>query len=118
MKSRFPQGYNSGTGNMNNALKQAQKMQEDMQKAQEELEAKEFSAASGGGMVEAVVSGKKELLSLKLKPEVVDPDDIEMLEDLIIGAINECIRAVEEASEADARNITGGLNFPGLAGLV
>ncbi|MCL2013687.1 MAG: YbaB/EbfC family nucleoid-associated protein [Oscillospiraceae bacterium] len=111
MKSRMPPGYNSG---MNNPMKQMQKMQEEIQKSKEELEQKEFIVTSGGGMVEVVISGKKEITGIKMKPEVVDPDDVEMLGDLIISAVNEAIRKVEEASESDMERITGGLSIPGM----
>lgn len=114
MKARLPQGMGKGPGNMQSMIKQAQKMQEDMQKAQEELEAKSFTATSGGGAVEAVVSGKKEITSLTIKPEVVDPEDVEMLQDLIISAVNEAMRQIDEVSESEMNNITGGLNIPGL----
>ena len=86
-------------GNMNNLMKQAQKMQKQMEESQKELEAKEFTAAAGGGAVEVTVSGKKEVTKVKLTEEVVDPDDIEMLEDLIMAATNEAFRKVEEATE-------------------
>lgn len=89
-------------------------MQEDMQKAQEELEAKEFTATSGGGAVEAKVSGKKEIVSLTISPDAVDPDDVEMLQDLIISAVNEAMRQVENASESQMNSITNGMNIPGL----
>lgn len=101
-------------GNMNNLMKQAQKMQKQMEEQQKELEEKEFTAAAGGGAVEVVISGKKEIKSVKLSPEVVDPDDIEMLEDLIMAATNEAIRQVEEYSQESMAKITGGLGggFP------
>ena len=114
MKSRMPKGYNSG---MSNPMKQMQKMQEDMEKAKEELEQKEFTTSAGGGMVDVIINGKKEIVSLKMKPEVVDPDDMEMLEDLIISAVNEGLRQVEEESNKDMERITGGLNIPGMPGL-
>jgi hypothetical protein len=88
-----------GGGNMNNLLKQAQKMQEQVQRAQQELEESVFSASSGGGMVEMEISGKKQLLSLKIDPEIVDKDDVEMLEDMLIAAFNAAIEEVEKASE-------------------
>lgn len=94
MKARLPKGMGGGPSNMQGMIKQAQKMQEDMQKAQEELEAKEYKTSAGGGAVEAVISGKKEILSLTIRPDVVDPEDIEMLQDLIISAVNEdCARS-------------------------
>ncbi len=114
MKARLPQGYGKGSNNFNDMLKKAQKMQEDMKLAQEELEQKEFTAASGGGVVTATVSGKKEIISLTIKPEAVDPDDVEMLQDLVISAVNEALRQVEDTSNSEMEKITGGLNLPGL----
>ena len=107
----FPGGM---PGNMNNLMKQAQKMQRQMEESQKELEEKEFSAAAGGGAVEITINGKKEVSKVTLKEEVVDPDDIEMLEDLIMAATNEAIRQVEEASASIMSNLTGGLGggFP------
>ena len=101
-------------GNMNNLMKQAQKMQKQMEEQQKELEEKEFTAAAGGGAVEVTISGKKEVTKVKLQPEVVDPDDIEMLEDLIMAATNEALRKCEEESQAQMSKITGGLS--GLTG--
>ena len=88
-----------GGGNMQQLMRQAQKMQENMTKAQEELDAKEYEATSGGGMVTCKVSGKRELLSLSIKPEAVDPDDVEMLEDMVMAAVNEALRMGEENRE-------------------
>lgn len=103
-------GYGGGMpGNMNNLMKQAQRMQRQMEETQKQLEEKEYTAAAGGGAVEVKLSGKKELLSVKLDPEVVDPDDIEMLEDLIIAAVNEAYRAAEEDSKAAMSKFTGGM---------
>lgn len=106
--------FNMMPQNMNNMLKQAQKMQQDMLKAQQEIEEKEIEASSGGGAVTVKVSGKKELLSIKLSPEVVDPDDIEMLEDLITVAVNEGMRKADEESAKEMSKFTGGMNIPGL----
>ncbi len=101
-------------GNMNNLMKQAQKMQKQMEETTKELEEKEITATAGGGAVEVVVTGKKEIKSVKLDPEVVDPDDIEMLEDLIVAATNEALRKMEEYSQAQMAKVTGGLGggFP------
>lgn len=96
-------------GNMNNLMKQAQRMQRQMEESQKELEEKEITAAAGGGAVEVTINGKKEILKVKLSPEVVDPDDIEMLEDLIVAATNEAIRQIEELSQESMSKITGGL---------
>lgn len=101
-------------GNMNNLMKQAQRMQRQMEESQKELEVKEFTAAAGGGAVEVTVSGKKEVLKVKLSEEVVDPEDIEMLQDLIIAATNEAMRQADEANAAMMNKMTGGLGggFP------
>ena len=96
-------------GNMANLMKQAQKMQRQMEEAQKELEEKEVTAAAGGGAVEVTVSGKKEITKVKLSEEVVDPDDIEMLEDLIMAATNEALRQMEEMAQSSMAKITGGL---------
>jgi len=109
-------GYPGGMmpGNMSNLMKQAQRMQRQMEEGQKELETREFTASAGGGAVEVTVSGKKEIVSVKLKEEVVDPDDIEMLQDLIVAATNEALRQAEEASGALMSKMTGGLGggFP------
>lgn len=103
-----------GGANMNNMIKQAQKMQADMAKAQQDLEEKVVETSAGGGMVTVKVSGKKELLDIAIKPEVVDPDDIEMLQDLIIAAVNDAMTQVDKETQAEMSKITGGLNIPGL----
>ena len=107
----FPGGM---PGNMNNLMKQAQRMQRQMEEGQKELEVKEFTATAGGGAVEVKVNGKKEIVSVKLTEEVVDPDDIEMLQDLIVAATNEALRQAEEAASALMGKMTGGLGggFP------
>lgn len=109
-------GYGGGMmpGNMNQLLKQAQKMQDNMQKMQQELEAKEFEVSVGGGAVTVKVNGKKELLDINMKPEVVDPDDIEMLQDLVISAVNEALRKVDDAQSSQMSKMAGGMNIPGL----
>ena len=108
----FPGG--AMPGNMNNLMKQGQRMQRQMEESQKELEEKEFTSTAGGGAVEVTITGKKEITKVKLSPEVVDPDDIEMLEDLIVAAANEAIRKVEELSQETMSKITGGLGggFP------
>lgn len=112
-KGGFPRGMGGGA-NMNQMLKQAQKMQEQMLKMQEEMENKTFDATAGGGAVKVVVDGKREVKEVVLSPEVVDPDDVEMLQDLIVAAVNEAMRKVEADSSAQLGSITGGLNIPGL----
>ena len=106
----FPGGM---PGNMNNLMKQAQKMQRQMEENQKALEEKEFTAAAGGGAVEVTVSGKREVTKVKLAEEVVDPDDIEMLEDLIVAATNEALRKMEEISQQSMSKITGGMGMGG-----
>lgn len=100
--------------NMNNLLKQAQKMQESMQKMQAELEQKEIESSVGGGAVTVKVNGRKEVLDINIKPEVVDPDDIEMLQDLVLSAINEALKTVDEMQATQMSKVTGGMNIPGL----
>lgn len=108
----FPGGMGM-PGNMNNLMKQAQRMQRQMEESQKEMETKEFSAKAGGGAVEVVVNGSKEVLKVTLTPEVVDPDDIEMLQDLIVAATNEALKSVDEANQAMMSKMTGGLGgFP------
>ena len=103
-------GFTGGMpGNMNNIMKQAQKMQKQMEEAQAQLEESSYTATSGGGAVEVTISGKKEITSIKFDPEVVDPDDIEMLEDLTMAAVNEAIRKIEEVSAQKMSKITGGM---------
>lgn len=114
MKARLPQGMGGGPKNMNAMIRQAQKMQEDMKKKQEELEQMEFTTTAGGGMVEVTINGKKEVKSITFKPEIVDPEDIDMLQDLIVAAVNEAIRTVEDKSSTEMEKITGNLNIPGM----
>ncbi len=114
-KGGFPKGMGAmGGGNMNQMIKQAQKMQEQMLKMQEEMESKNYEATSGGGAVKVVITGKREIQDIVLSPEVVDPDDIEMLQDLIIAAVNEGLRKVDEDSANQMGQLTGGLSIPGL----
>ena len=112
-------GFRGGMGGgMNmNMVKQAQKMQQDMLKMQEEMESKEYEATVGGGVVKAVVNGKHEVLSISIAPEAVDPDDVEMLQDMIVGAVNEAMRKAEAEAAQNMSKLTGGLNLGGLGGL-
>lgn len=103
-----------GGGNMQQLARQAQKLQQQMTKMQEEIEAREFEASSGGGMCTARVNGKRELLALSIKPEAVDPDDVEMLQDLVVAAVNEALREAGETMEREMGKMTGGLSMPGL----
>ena len=99
---------------MQQMLKQAQKMQEKLAKVQEELEAREYEASAGGGMVTVKANGKKEILALTIQPEAVDPEDVEMLQDMVAAAVNEALRGVSEISSQRLNAATGGLNIPGL----
>ena len=114
MKARIPKNMGGGAQNMNSMIKQAQKMQDQITELQEDIEARDFSATAGGGAVEVVLTGKKTIKSLTLKPEVVDPEDIEMLQDLIISAVNEAVNNIESTTEAEMSQITGGVSRPGL----
>lgn len=115
MKARIPKGYsNGGNANLQQLAKQAQKMQEEMDAASQELEAKEYEAAAGGGAVKAVVTGKLEIAKLEISKEVVDPEDIDMLSDLIKAAVNEAVRKARDEKTETMDKISGGLNVPGL----
>lgn len=114
MKARLPQGMGGGQQNMQGMIKQAQKMQDEMAIKQAQIEEREFKTAAGGGAVEVTMTGKKVITALTLKPEIVDPDDIEMLQDLVIGAVNECIRNIEDITNEEMEGITGGFNIPGM----
>ncbi len=103
-----------GGGNMQQLARQAQKLQQQMAKMEEELQAREYEATSGGGMVTAKVSGKKELIELTIKPEAVDPDDVEMLQDMVMAAVNEALRDAAETTEREMGKLTGGMNLGGL----
>ena len=109
-------GFRGMPGGMNQAamMKQVQKMQQDMIRMQEEMEAKTYTATAGGGMVKAEVSGKNELVNLQINPEAVDPDDVEMLQDMVIAAVNEALRAAETDKSNNMSRMAGGLNLGGL----
>ena len=112
MKARMPQGY--GKPDMNSLMRQAQKMQEQMKAKQEELEATEYTGSASGGLVSVVMTGKHQVTSVSIKPEAVDPDDIEMLEDLIAAAVNSAVAAVDKDSDEEMARMTGGMNIPGI----
>ena len=112
MKARLPQGY--GKPDVNALMRQAQKMQEDMKTKQEELENTEYTASVSDGMVEVTMTGKHQVTAIHIKPELADPDDIEMLEDMVAAAINATVKQVDETAEAEMGKLTGGLNIPGL----
>ena len=114
MKVRLPQGMGGGPSNMQSMLKQAQKMQEDMAAMQAELEEREYEVSAGGGVVSVKINGKKQILSMNIDPEVIDPDDKETLEDLVVACVNEAIQKVESASQDEMSKITGGMSLPGM----
>ena len=113
MKANIPKGMGGGPQNMNAMIRQAQKMQEDMEALQADLDSREYDISAGGGVVGVKINGKKEILSIDIKPEIVDPDDIEMLQDLIVAATNEALRQAEADSDAMMAKMTGGMGgFP------
>lgn len=115
MKARIPKGVGGGgPQNMQAMLKQAQKMQENLEAKKSELEEKEYVVTSGGGMVEVTVTGNHEVKAIGINPEVVDPEDVEMLEDMLVAALNEATRQIDEESEREMESVTGGINIPGL----
>ena len=114
MKVRLPEGMGRGPSNMSAMMRQAQKMQEDMTALQEDLDSREYDVSAGGGVVNIKINGKKEILSIELKPEIVDPDDIEMLQDILTAGINEAIKKVETTNSEEMGKLTGSLNIPGL----
>ena len=114
MKARLPKGMGGGPGNMNSMLRQAQKMQEDMQNLQAELDEKEYEVSAGGGVVKVKINGKREILGIDIAEEVVDPDDIETLSDILVAAVNEAVKKVDDTNSAEMNKITSGLNIPGI----
>ena len=116
MKARLPEGYQNGGGaqNVNQMIKQAQKMQDQIRVLQDELDTREYSATVGGGMIELVMTGGRELKSLKINPDIVDKENVDDLEDLVMAGVNTVLTKVEEESSAEMEKITGGISFPGL----
>ena len=114
MRANIPKGMGGGPQNMNAMIRQAQKMQEDMAALQEELDAREYDISAGGGVVGIKINGKKEVLSIDIKPEIVDPDDIETLSDILVAAVNEAIKRVEDSNTNEMSKITGNVGFPGM----
>lgn len=112
MKVRIPNS--GGPQNMNAMIRQAQKIQEDMTALQEELNAKEYDISAGGGMVNVKINGEKQILAIKINPDIVDPDDIETLEDILVAGVNEAIKTVETTNSEAMSKVTGGLNVPGM----
>ena len=114
MKANIPKGMGGGSQNMSAMLRQAQKMQEDMAMLQEDLDSREYDISAGGGVVEVKINGKKEILNINIKPEIVDPDDIEMLSDILVAAVNEAIKTVEDTNANEMSKITGSMGLPGM----
>ena len=114
MKANLPKGMGGGPQNMNAMIRQAQKMQEDMTALQADLDGREYDISAGGGVVGVKINGKKEILSIDIKPEIVDPDDIETLSDILVAAVNEAIKRVEDTNAAEMEKITGSAGLPGL----
>ena len=117
MKAKLPKGVGGGPSNMQSMIKQAQKIQEDMTALQEQLDTHEYEIKAGGGVVTVKINGKLEVLSIDISPEVVDPDDIETLSDIITAGVNEAIKKVTEINNEEMSKVTGGLNVPGFPGL-
>lgn len=115
MKVRIPKGMGGGPSDMNALMRQAQKMQEDMATKQAELEEREYEISAGGGVVNVKINGKKEILSISLEPEIIDPDDKETLEDILVAAVNEAIKRVEDTNSDEMAKITG--SIPGIPGM-
>ncbi len=113
MRANIPKGA-GGAGNMQAMIRQAQKMQEDMAIKQEELDAREYEVKAGGGVVSVKINGKKEILSIDIQPEIVDPDDVETLSDILVAAVNEAIKRVENTNNEEMAKITGSMNMPGM----
>ena len=114
MKARLPQGMGKGPGSQRDMMRQVQKMQEDMQALQTELEERTYDIAAGGGVCKIRINGKKEIESIEIDPVIVDPDDVETLQDILVAGVNEAIRRVEEESASEMNKLTGSLNIPGL----
>jgi hypothetical protein len=115
MKARVPNGMGKGpSNNMNQMLKQAQKMQDEITALQADLEQREFTGTAGGGVVEVTINGKRQVLNLNIKPEIVDPEDVETLQDVIMSAFNAAVANLDEVSDAEMQKLTGGVSFPGL----
>ena len=113
MRANYPKGL-GGPQNMSGMMKQVQKMQEDMAALQSELEEREYEVSAGGGMVTVKINGKREILHMDIQPDIVDPNDIETLADVITAAVNEAIKKVDTTSESEMQKLTGGLNIPGI----
>ena len=114
MKARLPQGMGGGPQNMQSMMRQVQKMQADMESLQADLDCREYEIKAGGGVVSVKINGKKEVLSIDIKPEIVDPDDIETLSDVLVAAVNEAIKKVEDTNSSEMQKVTGSVSIPGI----
>ena len=117
MRANIPKGLGGGPQNMQALMRQVQKAQEEVAQKQEELDAREYDISAGGGVVNVKINGKREILAIDLKPEIVDPDDIETLSDILVAAVNEAIKRVEDTNAAEMQKVTGALGMPGMPGL-
>lgn len=114
MKARLPKGVGGGPQNMNSMIKQAQKMQDDIAALQEDLDSREYEISAGGGVVKIKINGKHEILNISIEPEIVDPDDIETLSDILVAAVNEAIKKVDDTNSKEMQKVTGNISMPGL----
>ncbi|HAN20942.1 MAG: nucleoid-associated protein, YbaB/EbfC family [Clostridiales bacterium GWF2_36_10] len=114
MKVRLPKGIGSGPQDMNAMIRQAQKMQENMEALTAELDQREYEITAGGGVVTVKINGKSEITNIEIKPEIVDPDDIETLQDILVAAVNEAVKKVADIKETEMSKVTGNMNIPGM----
>ncbi len=117
MRANYPKGMGGGPQNMNAMIQQAQKMQEEMNALQEDLDNREYEVSAGGGAVSVKINGKRQILSMDIAPEIVDPDDIETLSDILVAAVNEAIKRVDDTNNAEMSKLTGSMGMPGMPGL-
>lgn len=117
MRANYPKGMGGGPQNMNAMIQQAQKMQEEMNALQEDLDNREYEVSAGGGAVSVRINGKRQILSMEIAPEIVDPDDIETLSDILVAAVNEAVKRVDDTNNAEMAKLTGSMGMPGMPGL-
>lgn len=117
MRANYPKGMGGGPQNMNAMIQQAQKMQEEMNALQEDLDNREYEVSAGGGAVSVKINGKRQILALEIAPEIVDPDDIETLSDILVAAVNEAVKRVDDTNNAEMSKLTGSMGMPGMPGL-
>jgi len=117
MRANYPKGMGGGPQNMNAMIQQAQKMQEEMNALQEDLDNREYEVSAGGGAVSVKINGKRQILSMEIAPEIVDPDDIETLSDILVAAVNEAVKRVDDTNSAEMSKLTGSMGMPGMPGL-